>query len=33
LIEIVNEFFEKAFRESFGKEPTGERPTALKKKS
>jgi len=33
LIEIVNECFEEAFRESFGKEPTGEKARALKKKT
>jgi len=32
LIEILNECFEEAFREAFGKEPTGEGARALKKK-
>jgi len=31
LIEVVNECFEEAFREAFGKEPKGEKPNALNK--
>jgi len=32
LIEIVNECFEEAYREAFGKEPKGEKARVLKKK-